>query len=368
LTGFLLVVILGMAAFAVDTGYIVLVQSQLQNAADAAALAGAQELMKPYVEYNTPNPNLSAAGKAQIMADAMRNAVARAKVIAALNQAGDVNSLTVLDDDVVCGFLDGQKQFWPTPPDAHFPNSVRVTVRRDKQANNPLGLLFGNVFGVKNVQLTATGRGTSVSAVTTFTDQKSSNAKLLPVAVDIRVWNQFLRDGTSFAADNKVVTGPNGLPQLQIYPDLSPFGSRGLVPVGLPANSATSFREWIDNGQSAQDLQYLRDSGKVPVSPTAPQDWAPGMGLKSTLGANFMGIIGQPRLVPLYDGSLNPNNYVGYPIIGFAGIYISAASGEGGNMIICIQPMFVLDPTTFGGSPTGTTTTTFAFQPPQLTQ
>src|SRR5437660_1508861 len=45
LMSILLIPFLAMAAFAVDIGWIVLAQSELQNAADAAALAAAQQLM-----------------------------------------------------------------------------------------------------------------------------------------------------------------------------------------------------------------------------------------------------------------------------------------------------------------------------------
>ena len=44
LAAILLVPLLGMVAFAVDSGWMVLARSDLQNAADAAALAGAQQL------------------------------------------------------------------------------------------------------------------------------------------------------------------------------------------------------------------------------------------------------------------------------------------------------------------------------------
>ena len=42
LAAFLMVLMLGMVAFAVDCGYMVLVRSQLQGAADAAAMAAAE--------------------------------------------------------------------------------------------------------------------------------------------------------------------------------------------------------------------------------------------------------------------------------------------------------------------------------------
>src|SRR4051812_5770992 len=81
-------VVLVMAAFALDVGYITSVQSQLQNAADAAALAGAGELMPAYVQYYYPLQPQSA--RDRILRGAVANARAKAKEFAALNAAGGV--------------------------------------------------------------------------------------------------------------------------------------------------------------------------------------------------------------------------------------------------------------------------------------
>ena len=50
----LLIPLLGMLAFAIDIGYIALVRTDLQTAADAAALAGAEKLQSLYVQYTLP--------------------------------------------------------------------------------------------------------------------------------------------------------------------------------------------------------------------------------------------------------------------------------------------------------------------------
>jgi uncharacterized membrane protein len=50
----LLIPLLGMLAFSIDLGYIALVATDLQTAADAAALAGAEKLQELYVQYTMP--------------------------------------------------------------------------------------------------------------------------------------------------------------------------------------------------------------------------------------------------------------------------------------------------------------------------
>jgi len=56
LTALLLIPILGMVFFSVDIGYIALTSMELQNAADAAALAAAEQLQPYYVQYYSPRP------------------------------------------------------------------------------------------------------------------------------------------------------------------------------------------------------------------------------------------------------------------------------------------------------------------------
>jgi Flp pilus assembly protein TadG len=363
LAALLLGVILAMAAFAVDVGYTVLVQAQLQKAADAAALAGAAELMQPYVQYNSPGQ--PAAQKSQILSTAISNAQAKAQQFAGLNKAGSVTSLSLNTADIVCGFLDGQGNFAPTPPDSHFPNSVRVTVRRDDQANGTLRLIFGPLIGTPTVSLTATARATIMSGPTTF-NPLSPPGPLLPVALDVRVWDQFMQDGTSPSANNQVLTGPNGQAELQVYPDASQFGHFGLVSIGAPANDVPSYRQWIDSGPSTGDLQYLVQHNLLPVSPQQPAVWYPGPGMKSTLQTDFAQIEGQPRLIPLYDGSQSTSN--GYPVIGFAAATVTQATGRGSNMVIAVQPILLQDPTGTGTTPAGSSVTSFIFGPTRLTQ
>src|SRR5260370_42518864 len=50
----LLIPLVGMLAFSIDIGYIALVKTDLQTAADAAALAGAEKLQELYVQYTSP--------------------------------------------------------------------------------------------------------------------------------------------------------------------------------------------------------------------------------------------------------------------------------------------------------------------------
>src|SRR5439155_18755865 len=86
----LLIPLMGMLAFSIDLGYIALVATDLQTAADAAALAGAEKLQGYYVQYTLPgnqgyqNSILSAA-----TGTGTGSPKATAKAFASYNKAGN---------------------------------------------------------------------------------------------------------------------------------------------------------------------------------------------------------------------------------------------------------------------------------------
>jgi hypothetical protein len=115
----------------------------------------------------------------------------------------------------------------------------------------------------------------------------------------------------------------------------------------------TSFRDWIDYGPSPSDLQYLCNQNQVPLSAATPKTWIGGPGLENTLGFNFTGIMGRPRLLPVftpvsqspYQAASEQGSNAGYQLVGFVGATISEVRGNGINLEISVQPCAVLDPT-----------------------
>jgi hypothetical protein len=189
------------------------------------------------------------------------------------------------------------------------------------------------------------------------------NAHILPVALDINVWTNYANGNLiSPWLTTNVSIGPDNNPQLQVYPFATDTpGSFGLLDVGVPSNNAPAFRTWIDDGSTPNDISYLLNNNLLPVSPTNPEPWKVGPGLKSTLLSNFQSQMGVPNLIPLF-APVNPtgnptspgSSYVAatgngqnatYAIIGFAGVTISQATGSGNNMNISIQPAAIVDPT-----------------------
>jgi Flp pilus assembly protein TadG len=350
LTAILLIPLLAMVAFSVDLAYLVMVQTDLQNAADASALAGTQELIVPYVRWSLPGQ--TSAAQQAIRSNAISAAQQAAKDYASANVAGGVN-ITLLDSDIEVGYTDSQGNYNPNPPQSTFPNTVHVTVRRDKTANTSVSMFFAPVLGTRSVDLSASAKAAAYEGeINTLKSIQGVDAHILPVALDINVWKTFYNTGKS--PDGQVHYAPNGYPELQVYPtDPNTPGSFGLVDTGQPSNDAPAFRAWIEYGDTPNDINYLLNNNLLPVSLDAPQPWKVGPGLKDTLKDNFQDQAGKPNLIPVFV-PYQQNPYVAaqgqgqgatYNIVGFVGVDITEVTANGNNLNISIQPTGAIDPT-----------------------
>lgn len=376
LAAIVMVPLLGMLAFSVDLSYAVSVRSDLQSAADAAALAGASQMQSYFVQYNYPG--ITSSQQSTVVSSVTGTSAGSPRKVAestaALNKAGGV-SISVPDADVSFGYLNSAGTYSATY--SGFPNTIQVVTRRDATANGALSLFFGPILGVNTTSLTATARATIyVGDVTSLQTITGIDSHILPVALDYKSWTNFMATGQ--ARDGTTQYGSNGYPQLQVYPDPgNASGQFGLLDVGPPSNNTPAFESWIDDGETPNDIDYLLSNNLLPVSPTAPEAWKGGPGMKSALVSYFASVEGQSVLIPIFQAVEYSPSYVAasgngqgsyYNIIGFVGVTVTQATGSGSNMVIAVQPAAVTDPTTVISSPVpagesnsniGTSPTTF---------
>lgn len=143
-----LLLFLGLLAFSVDLGLLYVAKNELQNIADAAALAGANKLLQA-TDPNEPN--------------AVRVCIEEAKD-AALRCAAENRSsgqvMQISRDDIVVGKWDLTNQrFFRTGPstDPNEVNAVQVTVKRKPGSGNPLlASVVGSVLGQSHLGVEAT--------------------------------------------------------------------------------------------------------------------------------------------------------------------------------------------------------------------
>ncbi|WP_394821734.1 pilus assembly protein TadG-related protein [Pendulispora albinea] len=132
----LVFVVGGILALVVDVGHFWLVRSELQNAADAAALAGVRDLNGLATQFPF--------------------AITSAQTYGGANRA-DGTAVTVPLTDVTLGKWDlTNKTFTPTLLKAHTVNAVRVTTRRTAATGNAVEAYFGPLLGIEEQDITAT--------------------------------------------------------------------------------------------------------------------------------------------------------------------------------------------------------------------
>jgi len=371
----LAVPLLGMVAFSVDMAWIAATKSRLQAAADAAVLAGARQLSSNFNSYSTSPQN----GQAAILTSAEAAAKTYAKSFAGYNAAGNVGSLTLADADVVFGYTTKTGTYSVLSGTSQYPNTITVTLRLDGTNNAALGLFFAPMLGVPSTTVTATASSVIYVSgqITGFNSSLGINGLLMPVALDVNAWNTFIATGVS--PDGTTQLGTNGQPQLQVYPSPGNApGNFGLLSVGPPSTNTPTFSTWINNGESPSDMQYLSTHNLMPVSPSSPQPWAGGPGMKSALQSDFASAMGQGRLIPLfqpvstspYQAANGNGSNATYNIVGFVGVTITQADGRGNNMNISVQAATVIDPTlVYSTVPAGEGSSSPAtLLPPKLTQ
>jgi Flp pilus assembly protein TadG len=376
-----LIGILAMLAFAVDLSWIVTTQSELQNAADASALAGAQQLMGNFPLANVQG--ITQDQKLSLINSAIANARATAKQYAAVNNAGGKASLTLLDSDIDVGFTDGSGNYKSYADGDPYPNTVKVLLRRDSNANTPLSLFFGPVLGVPTVNLSAPATATLYEGVVdSFRENHPQVIRTLPMTYDVNAWKHFLATGMN--SDGVISVDASGSPTIQVYPSIKDTGNFGELSLDDSHNGASTINGWINNGVAASDVNALTSANLMPLSAHNPNawDWLGNPGFKATNVMNINNYVGQIYWLPLfkpYDSSAlnyqagtgNGSNY-NYNIVAFVPVKILPPTSL--NQTVIVQPAYLIDPNAvFNAStvvPAGTSSSSkvTTLMPPRLTR
>jgi Flp pilus assembly protein TadG len=324
----LLAVLTGVVAFAVDIGFIATQRTALQRTADAGALAAAAEL--------TPRPGQSI--NYELAREELRRFVN-------LNE-----QLEVLDDDIVFGRYNpaaaAGSRFtanYGTGP----ANAVRVTLRRDGQANGPLNLFFAPVLGRRNTDVRATATVTVQAGVGLLPE-----AELLPYTVHRDYYyaaTGSVRHGIDLSKITDVYTvrpGQSPLPGGDGVKEIVLFGSEkkaagnfGSLDIGSASNGTPDLVRQILNGPSAKDFAHKDFAKKVTNGVLyAPNEFGGDTGISTGVKDAFESIVGQRRIIPLYSSVTGNGNNAVYKISEFAGITIVAVDLQGNPKRVIAQP------------------------------
>ncbi len=282
LVAVLLPALLGLAAFAFDIGHIAFIRSRLQAAADAAALAGAEEL---------PNGV---------------SALSAAQTIGGLNLP-EKDSI-VASNDVEFGNWSENDQTFTTSP-AAVANAVRVTAELSDQNGNPLPLFFGSFVGVSQTNVSASAIAITGSKIgTRFLIDDEMIDKDIPAIEDLAI---------AIGRDVEELVTPRGFNQGKQYgdPDWTwednfldiPAGTQLSLPTGqgtdYGANDAGLFD--IDHPEFPfTDEASFRDFVMYSESGGDPSIWGTDNSMWGTDNASIYNQLDPLRgTAPVTDGS-----------------------------------------------------------------
>jgi Flp pilus assembly protein TadG len=346
LTAFMLVFMLAMMALAIDTGYLLVARTELQHAADAAALAAAADLI-PDNGGLTGTPDMSAE---------ITSARNRAVQFAAANRVCQVapvvnpNTSNSASGDVVIGYLANPSDPAQTMDltKLNQANAAQVRVRRTAGENGEVNLFFSRVLGINSRALEATAtaaiRTQSFSGFQAPTD--GSNLPILPIALNLDSWNNMLngqgQDQLGWDAAKGLTHQGDKVLEVELYPDSATPGNFGTVDIGTSDNSTSDLARQILNGVTPQDMAAL-PSGQLALDSNSELFLNGDTGVSASIQNELKDIIGQPRMIPIYKSVVNPGGNASYTICQFVGIRVMAVKLNGALKLksVTVQPAYV---------------------------
>ena len=365
LTAFMMIAMMSMLSVAVDIGYLQTARCQLQQSADAAALAAAAELIDSEALTGSPSMN-----------DEIDHARAYAVQFAAANTVCtghpvvDSNASNNPTGDVVVGYLSN-----PSDPSAAMDytnsdlfNAVQVRVRRNSTRNGDVPFFFARALGVTGIGTECKATAALLKNIRGFqTPGNGSKLQLLPFALDKETWDGLLAGGgtdnwTWDATTGSVHAGSDGVREVNLYPQAtgSP-GNRGTVDIGSSNNSTSDIARQITDGISQADLHYL--GGKIEFDANGELALNGDTGISAGVKDELASIIGDPRMIPIFSEVHGPGNNAQYTIVAFAGVRITEVKLTGSNSSkrVIIQPAHAV---TGGGIPgSGPQTSYYVYSP-----
>ena len=358
LFGLLLPVLIGFVALSVDTAVIATARAQLSTAADAAALAGAQQLASEYrVRGITDLTTTIAAANAQGAAFGTANHVLGHGVTLIQNPTNVAGV-----GDMIVGYLDPDNPLSAmvtAPASAPLYNSVQVTANLSAARGSVVPTFFGSLMGFRGANVTVQSTATAWNySIAGFKSINNESAQLLPIVLDVTTYQAMMAGTTSDQytynpVTNTVTTGPDGITESLLYPVASGNpGNWGTIKVGVSNNSTSILVAQIENGISPSQLAtYPGGVIQLDTTLTPPSiTFSGNPGISAGISSALQSIIGKPVMIPIYDQSGGNGNNAWYRVIDFVAVRLLTVNFQGNPKYVIVQPALVTDPTAIRGS------------------
>ncbi|EMI15633.1 transmembrane protein [Rhodopirellula maiorica SM1] len=322
----LIVIMFGMVAFAIDTGYLALARTETQRTADATAHAAVVEF-----------------ASSQDINEITKRARSVASEFTSSNPVlGQVASVAP-NVDVSIGhyeFGSGQSELKFDDPTKY--NAVKVRIRRTSSQNGAVPLFFGGILNRSEQDVDAEATAALVRDVKGFKIPPSGkNVPMLPITIEEDYWDQSHEsDADVWGYDPKtgqVTAEADGIPELRLFPnETGSSGNLGTVNIGVTNNSTSYISKQIRNGLSRADLQF--HGGSLELNPLGTLYLSGNPGLSAAMKDDLESIIGEVRVVPVYRSVWGNGNNAMFEIVKFVAVRIMAVKLTGGEKAINVQP------------------------------
>ncbi len=353
-----MVPLLAMVAFAIDVGYLLTARTQLQASADAAAMAGAWELVDTTALSGQPSTSVVAS-----------NARTKAAEFAGYNRVAcdaplvDANAGNSSSGDIVLGNLANLTDPSLAINTVGTPvNAVQVTVRRNASRNGEIRLFFAPLLGINTVPLEAQATAAlSTNSIKGFrAPADGTNLELLPYALDEETWNSLQTAGSDDwrwdDAARTISGGADGIKEVNLFPQgTGSPGNRGTVDIGSSNNSTADLARQIVYGISASDLAH--HGGSLQFNAQGNLYLNGDTGISAGVKDELASIRGKPRAIPVFRSVTGPGNNATYTIVKFVGIRILDVklTGAMSGKRVTIQPANLVAKGALEGTTQGTT-------------
>jgi hypothetical protein len=332
----MMIVMLGFLALAVDIGYLLCVDAELQRAADAAAIAATWKL----VEQEGLGANVDSETLAAVSGTAGQYAALN-------NVANGTVALCSSDTDVGELAYPFSSASTMTYDDPNRFNAVTVRVRKTSDAggNGPVPLFFARVLGFSSCDMQREATAAFLNNFGGFrAPSDGQNVQILPFALDKATWDDLVGGGGTddyrWDPDAKCVTsGHDGIREVNLYPQgTGSHGNRGTVDIGPSNNSTADICRQIRYGISQADLACI--GGKIEFDQYGKLYLNGDTGISAGVKDDLASILGQTRIVPVFSDVAGPGNNAQYTIVRFIGariMYVKLTGSPSGKKVI-IQP------------------------------
>jgi hypothetical protein len=343
LTAIMMIVVVALAAFAVDIGCLEVAKTQLQASADAAALAGGWAMIatQPGDQWTT----LQANARTSAVTFAAHNKVFGSAPVIATNLAN------LPEGDVVLGYIANVSN--PNSPmtynNPESYNAVQVTVSRTASKNGEIPFFFGRALGISQRPLVATATAATVKSVGGLkSPANGSGLKLLPFALDVETWNALLagigQDNFAFNSGSQTVSsGHDGILECNLFPQgTGSPGNRGTVDIGPRNNSTSDIARQILYGIRQADLNAV--GGQLTFNTNGELYLTGDTGISAGVKDELASIVGQTRIIPIFSNVSGNGNNATYTIVKFVGVRIMAVglTGSMSTKYLMVQPAVVI--------------------------